>query len=122
MKKPIVLVIEDNSLMIEIFKLTMPFVEIISAQTKEEGRKILEKHLDDAFLVALDACVPGREANTQDLLKEILKKNFKGHIVSISGDPIYREEYLELGCTHACNKQNLQAFIRGLLNLPLVLI
>lgn len=118
-RKPLILIIEDDKNMAEIFEALMsPFAEIISAQTKNDARIILEEHLDEAFLVAIDACVPGHEANTQDLLKEVLGRNFKGYIVSISGDPNYRKEYLELGCTNACEKQNLPSLAKELLNLP----
>ena len=73
-------------------------VELLSAGTIEDARKMFAEHPDIAA-IAMDACVPGDEPNTMELVREF-RKTFSGPMLAASGLGDYRELLMKAGCDY----------------------
>ena len=80
-------------------------IEIFDAYSKEEAEELFNSTPDLAAIV-VDACVPGHEPNTQDLV-EMFRKTFQGPIIAVSSSLEYRNVLVSAGCSHDCSKFDL---------------
>jgi DNA-binding response OmpR family regulator len=60
----------------------------------------------DFALVMVDACVPGDEPNTIDLVRKIRTSGFTGPIIGHSSEANYLSLLAEAGCSHISDKIN----------------
>src|SRR3990167_9663157 len=103
MPLPKVLLVEDLEMFHDYAKKSLEGkVEIISALTVEDGRRLFDLNPDVAAIV-MDACVPGDYPTTPPLVAEIRSKNFTGPIIAISSDAGFRQKLLSAGCSHECS-------------------
>lgn len=117
-KKPVVLVVEDD---IDKYQSEWEWelcyrIEFLYARTIEEARRLYRER-KDIQAIAVDACVPGDNPNTMELVREI-RKEFKGTIVAISSLREYRALLREAGCSQECEKQYLPEMLAHLFPRP----
>lgn len=113
MKK--VLIVEDNYGWQSIWKRDLQKVELLVADSIEEAKKIFSQN-DDVDLIVMDACVPGDEPNTMNLVRE-MRKTYHGSILANSSVLKYREILLNAGCDKECHKKDVVEKILEILSL-----
>jgi DNA-binding NtrC family response regulator len=80
-------------------------VDLLQAETLEDGERLFAEN-PDVSVIAIDACIPGVEYNSEPLARKIAA-TFKGPFVAISSVSEYRESLVEAGCTDSCIKLDL---------------
>jgi len=117
MEKPKVLIIEDQKRAhLEYEYGLRNLVQILSAFTIEEGRKIYKEN-PDLWLIVMDACVPGGDPNTLDLTREIRKSFIGRPMIAASMSEKFQDLLIEAGCDHKADKSQVVDKIKELLKL-----
>ncbi len=88
-------------------------VIIIWANTIEMARELFANN-QDVSIIVLDACMPGDELNTLELLSEF-RQSFFGPIIANSSKREYVEQMILNGCTHRAYKFDAGEVVIGLL-------
>ncbi|MBI2454361.1 MAG: hypothetical protein HYV54_02220 [Parcubacteria group bacterium] len=106
MDKVKVLVVEDNQRWQDTFarKFGQDF-QLLQATTIEQGEELFLAN-PDIGIVVMDACVPGDDPNTMNLVKKI-RETFVGKMIASSSVKDYREILMAAGCSHQCPKNDL---------------
>lgn len=103
MDKPKVLIVEDFPQWQRIFQRELEdFCEVLLAGTVEKGEQLYKANPDVALII-MDACVPGDEPTTLELIKKI-RETFKGPMIGTSSMSNYRSALLEAGCDYSSDK------------------
>ncbi len=119
MEKKLVLVVEDYGSYFQRIQADLgDKVEILWAKTKETAKEFFENKCKNLALIIMDACVPGDEPNTMELVEKIKASNkFKGPIIACSAIDEYREKLLNAGATHEADKRGAGKLALELLGL-----
>jgi len=86
---------------------------VLVAGTVAEAEKLFAEHSTDTDLILMDTCLSGTV--TFDLTRKI-SLVFDGMIVATSSVEDYLPKMKAYGCTHACYKADLHAFLKDLAN------
>lgn len=111
MNVPKVLIIEDNEAQQRLWRMLIEDamqgnVEVLQAFTKEEGDLLLDAHVADIAVLVVDACVPGREINTIELVEKARGLRGTGlPIVAVSGQPDFQTVLQKVGCDVRCDEK-----------------
>ena len=89
-------------------------VEIISAYSVV-GAKIAFNSNNDLDIIAVDACVPGSEPNTMEIVKNF-RTLFRGPMIAISNRDDFNNLLVSAGCDHKTEKYKLFEKIKEILN------
>lgn len=104
MKKHKILIVEDNERLVEFWKETIgDEVEVIWAQTLEEGEKVFKENQEDLALIVVDCCIPGHEPNSMWLVEKIKKSGFTKPIIAKSSDPQFCQRLIAVGASHSAS-------------------
>ncbi len=121
MEKPKIkiLYVEDRENFITLLAMLLDEeVEVLGAQTLEEGKRIFEENSKDLALVVIDACVPGKKPNSMGLIEEIRKNGFKKPIVAKSSKRENLKALVDAGASHKVSvppMQNVSELVMRLL-------
>ncbi len=114
MKK--VLIIDDDETWQKVWSMRLgKRVTLLPALSIPEAEKIFSEHTD-IDLIAVDACVPGDEINTQPLIRKI-RETFAGPMVAVSKSSFSRECLVRAGCDHESEKEWLHGKVVRILKL-----
>jgi len=78
-------------------------VQVLRAQTLEEGWDLLQSHPDTALII-MDACVPGHEPNAAPVVRQLRHQGFTEPIIACSNEPDYRQDLMRAGATQEADK------------------
>lgn len=82
---------------------------VLIAGNKKQAREIFAEHHPTLDLILMDLNL-GIDGRTFDLIQEF-STLFQGSMVAISSDTDKHTKMLECGCTHACDKMELDVYI-----------
>jgi len=111
-----VLIVEDDSGWQNAFKYGIDGKFDLYFADSITNAEILFREISDVDCIIMDACVPGDEPNTMDLVKEI-RKTYKGPIIANSSVEEYVEELLGAGCDYGAHKRDVIKKIFEILSL-----
>lgn len=115
MKK--ILIVDDLDYMYEIwrdlFEVNKLEIEIIKALSIKEAEEAFNNN-SDLNAVVVDACVPGYEPNTMDLIRK-MRKSFFGPIIAISDEDDFNDILMKAGCNCQTRKWTLPQKIKEVL-------
>lgn len=89
-------------------------VNLIPATSLVEAENKFKIHEHELSAIVMDGCVPGSNFNTGPLVKKI-RETYKGPVIATSN--LYVRELMEAGCSHWCEKGDLIAKLKEVLNL-----
>lgn len=121
MKPLVVLVVEDERWRSRRYReiLEVYGLEVYCAGTVEQAEAHYRKYKERIKAIIMDACVPGDEPNTLELVREIVAdwkaRGIAGIMVAASGIDQYRELLVEAGCTHNVPKDRAAQTVLNLL-------
>ena len=108
MRKKILIVEDDETVQLAWKRLLLsvtPLEEVIQALSIEEAEKAFNDN-PDLSLIAVDACVPGTEPNTMNMVLKF-RKTFTGPMIAISGRDDFNQILMSAGCDHETGKGKL---------------
>ena len=112
MKK--VLLIEDDISIIDFYQSALRKnggVQVIIATTLEEAEKLFFANKESLDAIVIVACLRSGLPNTTTLLKEVIRPNFEGKIIAVSGSPFYRQDLLDSGADYEMDKNEVPKFL-----------
>lgn len=110
-KLPLVLVLDDQRTFHMLFRERLDgIVRQLHAYTIDEARDLFETHSREINVIIMDACVPGHQPTTTDLVRE-MRRTFRGPIIGCSSDPYNLTVMRNAGCSHSCNKADVFALL-----------
>lgn len=110
-----VLIVEDNDVLQECWRDRLgDKIEIVSALTIEEAEAQFDANPDFAA-IAMDACVPGGEINTQPLVRKIRSSGFAGPMIAMSNESKFNDMLVEAGCNHKSEKARMPKLLLEIL-------
>ena len=112
-----ILIIEDDVDWQEIFRGGLNFVsvKIIQAFSIEDAKKAFDDNNSDLAIIAVDACVPGKNPNTMNIVKSF-RSSFKGPMIAISSRDDFNNMLMSAGCDHKADKHKLVEKIKQIFN------
>ena len=81
-------------------------VEILRAETLEEGKQLFHNHLD-VDLIIMDACAPGNESNTMEFINKLANAGYNKPVIASSSVWQYTQKLVMAGGTHRAEKHNV---------------
>ncbi|MBM2817427.1 MAG: Response regulatory protein [Parcubacteria group bacterium] len=112
-----ILIVEDDEMLQLAWKrllLATTPLEVIQAFSIEEAEKVFSEN-SDLSAIAVDACVPGTEINTMNMVLKF-RKTFTGPMIAISGRDKFNQILMSAGCNHETGKGKLVQKIKRILN------
>ena len=119
--KSLILVIEDDDTFFKFLEIYISFeskeIGIIRASDLEEGDKIFFENKENIDLVLTDACVPGHEPNSMNLIKKIKRSGFNNPIIGMSSQEVYLLKLKEAGADFVLSKSKLEIITKKITEL-----
>ena len=103
-----ILIVEDDETVQLAWKgllLATTLLEVIQAFSIEEAEKVFNEN-SDLSAIAVEACVPGTEPNTMNMVLKF-RKTFTGPMIAISGRDDFNQILMSAGCDHETGKGKL---------------
>ena len=105
-----ILIVEDDEMLQSAWKRLLSVqlqahMEVIQAFSIEEAEKVFNEN-SDLSAIAVDACVPGTEPNTVNMVLKF-RKTFTGPMIAISGRDDFNQILMSAGCDHETGKGKL---------------
>jgi len=112
-----ILIVEDDELLQLAWKrliLATTPMEVIQAFSIKEAEIVFNENRD-LSVIAVDACVPGDEPNTIDMIRQF-RKTFTGPMIAISSRDDFNQILMLAGCDHEIGKGKLVKKIKEIFN------
>ena len=107
MRKKILIVEDDETVQLawKGLLLATTLLEVIQAFSIEEAEKVFNEN-SDLSAIAVDACVPGTEPNTIDMVRQF-RKTFTGPMIAVSNWDNFNKILMSAGCNYKTEKGKL---------------
>ena len=124
----VVLIAEDNKaiqdMLVDMIGESDKTLEVIQCMSMDDALDAFTKHLPRLKLILIDGNMPQRRGSgisSTIPLAKLMRKNFSGVMVAISGDEAATMQLAQAGCDHAIDKTlvtHLIALMKKLLGPP----
>ncbi len=113
--KPTILVVEDFQLIhTNVRDRFEGRANILSAYTVSEAEMLFSEYGSSIDAIVMDACVPGDEPNTIELVRE-MRRTFTGPMIAISGMQEYLDDLVKAGCNKVSSKSEVGKVLENVL-------